>query len=121
MDTLRQYEDLNEEVKSFSIADWFLEKVFLITLPACVLLGLEVAVFWHANVVFFLGYLVGSYAGLLGIPAFLAAILSSPALFFQGKFKPTFALIFGVLWLLFLLSSVIGIVAMHGNRIPGGS
>jgi hypothetical protein len=113
METLKQYEDLNEEVKAFSVSDWFLDKVFLITVPACLCLGLEAAVVWRSSLPFFLGYVLGAYAGLLAPPAVTAAILASPALLFKGKFKPTFALIFGILWLLAITSTAIGIFALR--------
>jgi len=113
MDTLKQYEELSEEVKSFRISDFFLQKVFLLSVPASLFLALEMSVIWHMNLPFFLGYLIGCYAALLGAPAIIAAFLASPALLFKKRFKQVFAVIFGILWLLYLLLAAISVIFMH--------
>jgi hypothetical protein len=113
VDKLKQYEDLSEEVKSFSISHFFLRKVFLLSVPASLFLALEVSVIWHTNLPFFLGYAIGCYAALLGAPAITAAVLASPALLFKKKFKPVFAVFFGILWFLYIVSAAISVIFMQ--------
>src|SRR5215472_10876129 len=119
MNTLKQYEAEQAELKSgtFSWSDWFMGKVFLVTIPACLLLAWNSSSMFQGSFFFFTGAALGSYAALIAVPAILAAFFASPALLFKKKFKPVFTTLFCMLWLFMLVAAIAGqCIRSHSMR-----
>jgi hypothetical protein len=107
-----------ESQEDFGLSDLFLDKFWVLTAIASLAISLFNAKQLYGFVMF-MGFLLGTFLGLVGLPAILASILALiPALIisrvrrdkpFKNAFKPIFTLLLFLLWLLSIVGWIINL------------